>query len=72
MRKLKFIFMAFTVLLTLTGAAAAQRRATPVYLSVEIDNLVSQVSGIRSDGGVYVNGAQSVQAQITDYGWLQF
>lgn len=51
----------------------AQRRAVPVNLNVTIDDLVSQAAGVRSDGqGVYVNGQNSVQAQLTEYGWFNF
>lgn len=73
MRKTFYLLIIITFSLSAVIGTFAQRRATPVNLNVTIDDLVSQTAGIRSDGqGSYVNGQNSVQAQLTDYGWFNF
>ena len=73
MKKITVIFAALAICLCFSIGISAQKRASTVNLNVTIDDLVSQGAGIRSDGqGAYFNGQNSVQAQLTEYGWFNF
>ena len=75
------ILASLFISLALSGAVGAQRVKTPpIYLDVAIDDLVSQVAGIRSDdpdndpstANAYSHGIDSVSAQFTENGYFAF
>ena len=72
MNKLTSFLFATTISLCMTLSTFAQNGTTPVYLDVLFDNSFSSTSGISSDGGLYSHGYDSVTAQFTDNGYLNF
>lgn len=70
MKKSTIIFAALAICFALTTNNFAQK-VSSVYLKVAIDDSVSQVNGIRSDGnGSYINGQSAVSAVFGQYGYF--
>ena len=75
------ILSTILLLFFLPCAVEAQRnKVTPVYLDVAIDDLVSQIAGVRSDDpdgdpssfDVYSHNVDSVSAQFSENGYFAF